>query len=76
MRGTSSPGLSVPMAEETSTSEPLLGAGTLPHLHTFQLPNDILRSRPPLLGQGSLSSHGGWEGETVMESSLCSRPWL
>lgn len=35
------------MVEETSMRKPLLGAGILPHLYTFQLLKAVLRSRPP-----------------------------
>lgn len=55
------------MARKTSARElwePLFGAGTLLPLHTFQLPKEILRPKPTSVGQVSISSHGGWGGET------------
>lgn len=65
-RGTSYLTLHILMAEETNgreLSDLLLGSGTSPLLHTFQLPKEIL-GQGQHWWQASISSHSGWERET------------
>lgn len=68
-RGHLSLSVNILMAEGTSTRETLLGADTLPHLPTSQLPKEILRLWPLSVGQVSISSHGGWEERQYLEDS-------